>query len=160
MAGDKLNSTHVNCLLYSYTSNTSYNTVRRHMSTLVNEAVNQIIHQQIKSRKAKATLNKPFKNTAEILNEINDYNHNLYLCCLMTFGCLLKPHKEIRELTWGDFSNDLGFINLFGDRNKSGRNRIVSVPSYIKNLLVKAESNHNIFLGNANPLNEDYFKKL
>ena len=78
----------------------------------------------------------------------------------MTFGCLLKPHKEIRELTWGDFSNDVGFINLFGDRNKSGRNRIVSVPSYIKNLLVKAESNHNIFSGNANPLNEDYFKKL
>tara|TARA_B110000459_G_scaffold54119_1_gene60412 strand:+ start:588 stop:824 length:237 start_codon:yes stop_codon:yes gene_type:complete len=78
----------------------------------------------------------------------------------MTFGCLLKPHKEIRELTWGDFSNDLGFINLFGDRNKSGRNRIVSVPSYIKNLLVKSESNHNIFSGNANPLNEDYFKTL
>jgi len=22
----------------------------------------------------------------------------LYLCCLMTYGCLLRPHREIREL--------------------------------------------------------------
>lgn len=164
MEGDKLNSLHVNTLLNSYTSNTSYNTVRRHISTLVNEAVNQGLGHNplanIKSRKAKATLNKPFKNTAEILSEIKDYNYNLYLCCLMTFGCLLRPHREIRELTWGDFSNDLGFINLSGDRNKSGRNRIVPVPSYIKDILVEGESNHNIFSGNANPLNEDYFKTL
>lgn len=164
MSGDKLNSSHVSTLLNSYTSNTSYNTVRRHINTLVNEAVNQGLDHNplanIKSRKAKATLNKPFKNTAEILNEIKDYNHNLYLCCLMTFGCLLRPHREIRELTWGDFSNDLGFINLSGDRNKSGRNRIVPVPSYIKDLLTQGESNHNIFSGNAKPLNEDYFKTL
>ena len=164
MAGDKLNSSHVNTLLNSYTSNTSYNTVRRHINTLVNEAVNQGLDHNplanIKSRKAKATLNKPFKDTAKILNEIKDYNHNLYLCCLMTFGCLLRPHREIRELTWGDFSNDLGFINLSGDRNKSGRNRIVPVPSYIKDLLTQGESNHNIFSGNAKPLNEDYFKTL
>jgi integrase len=57
----------------------------------------------------------------------------------MTYGCLLRPHREIRELTWKDFSDDLSFIHLSGNRNKSGRNRIVPVPSYIRDLLVKGE---------------------
>ena len=78
----------------------------------------------------------------------------------MTYGCLLRPHREIRELTWGDFSEDLGFINLSGNRNKSGRNRIVPVPTYVKEILVKGESNHNIFSSKPQPLNEDYFKTL
>ncbi len=67
------------------------------------------------------------------------------LCCLMTYGCLLRPHREIRELTWGDFSDDLKYIHLSGNRNKSGRNRIVPVPSYIRDILVKGELNNNIF---------------
>ena len=43
----------------------------------------------------------------------------------MTYGCLLRPHREIRELTWSDFSDDLTYIHLSGNRNKSGRNRIL-----------------------------------
>jgi len=114
----------------------------------------------IKSRKAKAILNKPFKNIVETLDEIKVYNSNLYLCCLMTYGCLLRPHREIRELTWNDFSDDLKYIHLSGNRNKSGRNRIVPVPSYIRDILVKGEPHHNIFLGKPQPLNQDYFKTL
>ena len=78
----------------------------------------------------------------------------------MTYGCLLRPHREIRELTWGDFSEDLSYIHLSGHRNKSGRNRIVPVPSYIKQILVKGEPNDNVFSGRSQPLNEDYFKTL
>ena len=78
----------------------------------------------------------------------------------MTYGCLLRPHREIRELTWGDFSDDLKYIHLSGNRNKSGRNRIVPVPSYIRDLLIKGESQHNIFSGKTQPLNKDYFKTL
>jgi hypothetical protein len=55
----------------------------------------------------------------------------------MTYGCLLRPHREIRELTWGDFSDDLSQINLSGDRNKSGKNRIVPVPYYVQEELLK-----------------------
>ena len=84
----------------------------------------------------------------------------LYLCSLMTYGCLLRPHREIRELTWGDFSDDLKYIHLSGNRNKSGRNRIVPVPSYVRQLLVKGERHHNIFSGRPTPLNQDYFKAL
>jgi integrase len=78
----------------------------------------------------------------------------------MTYGCLLRPHREIRELTWGDFSDDLKHINLSGHRNKSGRNRIVPVPTYIREILVKGEPNNNIFSNKPNPLNQDYFKTL
>jgi integrase len=78
----------------------------------------------------------------------------------MTYGCLLRPHREIRELTWADFSDDLGHINLSGHRNKSGRNRIVPVPKYIRDILVKGEPSHNIFSGKPQPYNEDYFKSL
>ena len=78
----------------------------------------------------------------------------------MTYGCLLRPHREVRELTWRDFSEDLKYINLSGNRNKSGRNRIVPVPSYVREILVKGEPKDNIFSGKPQPLNQDYFKTL
>ena len=34
------------------------------------------------------------------------------------------------------------------------------VPSYVRDILVKGESNHNIFSGSNKPLNQDYFKTL
>ena len=114
----------------------------------------------IKSKKAKATLNKPLKDIAATLDEIRRYNESLHLCCLMTYGCLLRPHREIRELTWGDFSDDLSTIHLSGHRNKSGKNRIVPVPCYVREILRKGEPNDNIFSGRVQPLNEDYFKTL
>jgi integrase len=103
---------------------------------------------------------KPFDNINEILDSIKVYNKQLYLCCLMTYGCLLRPHREIRELTWGDFSEDLTYIHLSGNRNKSGRNRIVPVPTYVRELLERGEPHHNIFSGKDKPLNQDYFKTL
>jgi integrase len=78
----------------------------------------------------------------------------------MTYGYLLRPYREIRELTWGDFSEDLSYMHLSGHRNKSGRNRIVPVPSYIKEILTKGEPQNNVFSGRPQPLNEDYFKTL
>jgi integrase len=115
---------------------------------------------KVKLKKPTSTLHKPFDNINEILEAIKAYNKQLYLCCLMTYGCLLRPHREIRELTWGDFSDDLKYIHLSGNRNKSGRNRIVPVPIYIRELLIKGQPHHNIFSGREQPLNQDYFKTL
>jgi integrase len=95
-----------------------------------------------------------------LLDEIRGYNSNLYLCCLLTYGCLLRPHQEIRELSWGDFTSDLRYIKLSGSRNKSGRNRIVPVPSYIKEQLIKGDNNLNIFTGTTKAPNPDYFKTI
>jgi integrase len=105
-------------------------------------------------------LHKPFEDVRLILDDIKEFNKNLYLCCLMTYGCLLRPHREIRELTWGDFTEDLSYINLSGSRNKSGRNRIVPVPSYIKEDLSLGDTNHNIFSAKVEPHNGDYFKTI
>ena len=78
----------------------------------------------------------------------------------MTYGCLLRPHREIRELTLGDFSDDLKYIHLLGNRNKSGRNRIVPVTFYVWVVLAEGEPYHNIFSGKPQSLNQDYFKTL
>ena len=54
----------------------------------------------------------------------------------------------------------MSLIRLSGSRNKSGRNRIVPVPTYIRDVLVKRELYHNIFSNQPQPLNQDYFKTL
>lgn len=114
----------------------------------------------VKLHKPVSVMHKPIDNIAEVLKEVSMFNDNLHLCCLMTYGCLLRPHKEVRELTWGDFTADLSYIKLSGSRNKSGRNRIVPVPSYIKEVLNKRDNNLNIFTGTTKAPNPDYFKTI
>ena len=155
---------HVERVLNIYNSESSYNTYRLRLCSLINEArkigMTSNPMQSIKSKRTNAKMHKPFTNLNEIFDSIKAYNKQLYLCCLMTYGCLLRPHREIRELTWSDFSYDLKYIHLSGNRNKSGRNRIVPVPSYVREILVKGEPHHNIFSGKPQPLNKDYFKTL
>ena len=134
-------------------------TVKSTLSPLLNEFKPNLV-QSVKLKKPISTLHKPIDKINEILIHIKEYNSHLHLCCLMTYGCLLRPHREIRELTWSDFSDDLKYIHLSGNRNKSGRNRIVPVPTYIRDLLVKGEPLHNIFSNKPQPLNQDYFKTL
>ena len=160
----ELTSNDIKYFLNDYELEVSYNTIKRHLNVLINEARSLGMQSNpmvsIKAKKSKAKLHKPYPNIKEILDEVKLFNSNLYLCCLMTYGCLLRPHREIRELTWKDFSDDLSFIHLSGNRNKSGRNRIVPVPSYIRDILVKGERDNNIFSNKRQPLNQDYFKTL
>jgi integrase len=161
---ENITSNNVKTYLNQYALGVSYNTIKRHLNVLINEArnigMNSNPMESIKAKKTKAKLHKPYKDINLILNEIKLFSDNLYLCCLMTYGCLLRPHREIRELKWSDFSDDLGYIHLSGNRNKSGKNRIVPVPIYIRELLVKGQPQHNIFTDTTRPLNEDYFKTL
>ena len=157
---DKLQPSHIrNFLVRPNWSAKTQRTVKSTLSPLLTEFKPNLI-QSIKLKKPTSTLHKPFDNINEILEAIKAYNKQLYLCCLMTYGCLLRPHREIRELTWSDFSDDLTYIHLSGNRNKSGRNRIVPVPTYVREPLVKGEPHHNIFSGKPQPLNQDYFKTL
>jgi len=88
------------------------------------------------------------------------FNNNLHLCALLTYGCLLRPHREILNLKWSDFSEDLTYISLAGNKNKSKRNRVVPVPIYIREYLKKGELNNNIFSNTNKAYNSDYFKCL
>ena len=161
---EKISSNNVNNYLNQYAKGTSYNSLRRHLNALINEAISLGMlsnpMKDVKAKRCKAKLHKPYKNISAILDEVKDYNHNLYICCIMTYGCLLRPHREIRELTWSDFNGDLTQINLSGDRNKSGRNRIVPIPKYVSKLMTKGEPHHNIFTNTTTPPNKDYFKTL
>ena len=133
---DKLQPLHIkNFLVRPNWSAKTQRTVKSTLSPLLTEFKPHLV-QSIKLKKPTSTLHKPFDNINEILEAIKASNKQLYLCCLMTYGCLLRPHREIRELTWSDFSDDLKYIHLSGNRNKSGRNRIIPVPSYIRELLV------------------------
>ena len=164
LTDEKITSNDVKSYLNHHALGVSYNTIKRQLSVLINEArnigMNSNPMEGIKAKKTKAKLHKPYNDIRLILDEIKLFSDNLYLCCIMTYGCLLRPHREIRELKWSDFSDDLSYIHLSGNRNKSGKNRIVPVPIYIKQLLVKRQPQHNIFTGTTRPLNEDYFKTL
>ena len=91
---------------------------------------------------------------------LRSFNENLFLCCLLTYGCLLRPHQEIRQLKWGDFNEDRTLISLPGNRNKSGRNRIVPVSPFISQHLKAGERENNIFTGTKTPHNRYYFSTL
>ena len=110
-------------------------------------------------------LHKPFKDVEAVLDEISLFDARLHLCCLLAFGCLLRPHREIRLLTWGDFSDDLSYVSLGGNRNKGKKNRIVPVGAFIRPYLrafkrVSCSSEVNVFSGREKAHNRDYFKTL
>jgi len=43
---------------------------------------------QTKKLKEKPTLHKPFNDVHAVLEDIRAFNEKLFLCCLLTYGCL------------------------------------------------------------------------
>ena len=159
----QITSPFIDSISLKYDNKTSFNTTRRHINVLVNYLIGNgfdIEKSKLKTKKQAEVLHKPIQNIEELLNELKMFKHNLYLCCLLTYGCLLRPHQEVRLLKWKDFSDDLTSISLSGNRNKSQRNRIVPVPKYIRENLTKGMDEVNIFSGVEKPFNESYFKTL
>ena len=149
--------------LLSYTNNTSFNTHRRHINVLanyLNENGLEVPMTKLKTKTQTEKLHKPINDISYLLNLMKSFNYNLYLCCLLTYGCLLRPHREIRLLKWKDFSDDLSTISIAGDRVKSKKNRIVPVPKYVREILHKTDLENNIFTGTPKPFNKDYFKTV
>ena len=113
-------------------------------------------------RPSKAKLHKPIKDIKQILNDIKQYNDSLYLCCLLTYACLLRPHQEIRLLRWKDVDLERLHIALSGSSNKSGRNRIVPIPKYVEVELRKRynQEEHYVIRNSDTPYSRDYIKVL
>ena len=88
--------------LKHYKNRSSYNSLRKNLNSIFNQALELGLKgnpvKEIKRQRVKANLNKPFEDIPEILNEIKAYNYNLYLCSLMTYGCLFRPHRELENL--------------------------------------------------------------
>ena len=117
---------------------------------------------QIRTRRTKSVLHKPIKDVPALLRDISTFNDTLYLCCLLTYGCLLRPHQEIRLLKWADVDLYRDIISLSGNRNKSGRNRIIPLPNYIKKELeIRYTDDDKYVIRDSNtPYSRDYLKVL
>lgn len=115
------------------------------------------------TRKSKASLHKIYET--EQIKPILDFlkaNHpNLYLCCLICYGCFLRPHEEVRNLYGYHFKKDLTEIHLAGHENKGGRVRVVYIPDYVRKelepILPYLKPNLNIFTLKEHAFNDAYF---
>jgi len=110
------------------------------------------------------SLHKPFnkQQLKEVLQNLSTVHENLYVCGLLMYGCLLRPHIEIRQLKREDFDADLKVISLGGKRNKGRKIRSVIVPSYVRDILMQKSidqlpSHVNIFTGNIDNFQYYYF---
>ena len=142
---------------------TSFNTTRRHINAFLNylkENGFPVEISSLKPRKQAEKLHKPIDDVALLLEEIKGFNFNLFLCCSLTYGCLLRPHREVRLLKWGDFSEDLKYVSVDGGRVKSKRNRIVPIPEFIRRQLSITRKENNIFSNSPIEFNLHYFSKL
>jgi integrase len=98
----------------------------------------------------------------EVLSFLQTVHENLYLCCLISYGCFLRPHIEVRNLKGSHFKADFTEIHLSGNENKSGRVRIVAIPDYVREQIIdrcrELSNEDNLFSLNPEPFNEYYFK--
>ncbi|MES2447311.1 MAG: site-specific integrase [Bacteroidota bacterium] len=113
--------------------------------------------------KSKAKLHKIYdkEQIKPILDHLKSTHPNLHLCCLLCYGCFLRPHEEIRNLCVYHFKNDFSEVHLSGNENKGGRVRVVFVPEYVRKELLLAccdlEPSNNLFTKTDIPFNEAYF---
>lgn len=145
------------------------NIIRRHLLAFEKEMAKYGYEGSIRSlipkHRIEEKLHKPFKDVKAVLEEIKSFDSRLHLCCLLAYGCLLRPHREIRLLTWQEISDSFDQVSLGGNQNKGKRNRIVPIGDYIQPYLmafkrINGASDDNIFSGNKRPFNRDYFKTL
>ncbi len=115
-------------------------------------------------QKEKSLLHEAFTHETlkAVLQHLEKEHPCLYLCALVMYGCLLRPHQEIRMLTRKHLNEDCTKITLSGDSNKSGRVRTVFVPEYVRSELLKRgipqfKDSWNIFTKSDVPYNESYF---
>ncbi len=167
MTVSELDMQHVKGFLSQFESPSSYNHHRQQLTAILRPTFEAAGLEspalKTKKRKTTATLHEPFSCVVTVLEEVEKFNEHLHLCCLLTYGCLLRPHNEIRQLSWGDFKDDFSEVRLSGERNKSGKVRVVPVPGYVKEKLRHRRAlpqDENIFSGRVKPYGGGYFKGL
>lgn len=149
-------------------SGTYYMNKRRDLGVLfstISKDIEQklMIVKDTDTKKSRAKLHKIYeqKQIKPILDYLKFNHPNLHLCCLITYGCFLRPHEEVRNLKLQDFKNNITQIHLSGSDNKGGRVRVVNIPSYVRDELLNAlnglETIDNIFSRAPIPFNNAYF---
>jgi site-specific recombinase XerD len=144
-----------------------FNLKRRCLSALLGRVLDEGMANPVKAsrlKRVKGVLHRPYTEDQmrEVLYRLYKRHPNLFLCALLEYGCLLRPHEEIRKLTRGHFSQDLGLITLSGSENKGKEVRTVTVPVYVKEVLLQREvdklpADANIFSGTVDNYQYFYF---
>ena len=154
--------------IYEYSpSPASMANLKRNISALLKDELesNGVVlnFSRIKLPKTPQQLHKPIADISALLSDISVFNDNLHLCCLMTYTMLLRPHREVRCLSFGDFNSDFTQVSLSGSKVKSKRNRVLPVPEVVRAEVLerfKGNRKDNLFTLNEAPYNRDYFKTL
>jgi integrase len=165
---DDLSVEHIREFIYEYApSPASMANLKRNISALLKDELesNGVVlnFSRIKLPKTPQQLHKPIDGISALLSDIKEFNVSLYLCCLMTYTMLLRPHREIRCLSFGDFNTDFTQISLSGAKVKSKRNRVLPVPEVVRVEVLKRFTGNrkdNVFTLTEEPYNRDYFKTL
>jgi len=165
---DDLSVEHIRDFIYEFTpSPASMANLKRNISALLKEELesNGVVlnFSRIKLPKTPQQLHKPIPDIGALLSDINAFNGNLHLCCLMTYTMLLRPHREVRCLSFGDFDKDFTQVSLSGAKVKSKRNRVLPVPEVVRVEVLKrftGSRKDNVFTLTEKPYNRDYFKTL
>ena len=165
---DDLTIEHIRDWVYLYApSPASMANLKRNISTLLKDELESngvtLNFSRIKLPKAPQKLHKPIDNIGALLSDIKTFNSNLYLCCLMTYTMLLRPHREVRCMSFRDFSADFSQVSLSGSQVKSKRNRVLPVPEVVRVEVLKrftGSRKDNVFTLTEEPYNRDYFKTL
>jgi integrase len=117
--------------------------------------------------KTKAALHKIYtkEQLTAILHHLKANNEDLYICCLLAYCCMLRPHQEIRLLRRRHFNDDFSLISLSGAENKSGRVRVVSIPEYLQPLVKQRllsihDPEINLFTLTQSTYNDYYFNLI
>lgn len=167
-----LTSTIEEFLLQFSTSGTYYMNKRRFLCTRFSKLITLGLctNNPVKNtsrRDVRATLNQSYKpdQIIKVLDYLKESYKNLYLCALLMYGTLLRPHQEIRLLRRMDLSEDLHYILLDGYRNKSGSIRKAPIATYVRKALLdlgieQLQPTENIFTKTNKPFNKYYFSLM
>ncbi len=86
---------------------------------------------------------------------------NLHFCCILTYGCFLRPHQEIRLLKKKHVNDEITKIVLSASENKSRRVRTSIIPGFVQEVLKKrleemTNPEINLLSEKIFPYNESY----
>lgn len=86
---------------------------------------------------------------------------NLHFCCILTYGCFLRPHQEIRLLKRKHVNDEITKIILSASENKSRRVRTSIIPVFAQEVLKQrlgkvSDPETNLLSQNLFPYNESY----
>jgi integrase len=158
----QLKVSRIEAFLSKYNSSGTYYMNKRRDLSVMFSAVSKLLQQPLplvkntSTRKTKSKLHKIYETEQlkAVLAYLKAHHQHLYLCCLITYGCFLRPHKEVRNLTSGHFKKNITEIHLSGSENKGKKVRVVYIPDYVRNelalLLPSLKATDNIFSKNVN----------